>query len=271
MHRVASGCDETEARTPAGAVLRLLRPPAGPEAPVLPPAGLRRFELGADHPVIDDSGTRCHVWFVQSGMVRLQHFLHCGKRRILGFALPGELVGVGRFDPNHCSVETVADSVLYRIDRPVFDKVLQANTDLRRAVYRQQDRKLETTRAHIWMLSVLSPEQRLCSLLARDARRAPGRAGNDGELHVAIAVPRNDLADFLGTTVETISRITHRLAQRGLIEIVDPANFRIRDLAALRRAARASDAAPKAARPGNSGSRRFSGSPTTGARSELSI
>lgn len=233
MRSLASGRGLIEARTAAHMLLKLFRANADRDTPFQSVAGLRRFELGADRTVIGDDGPREHVWIVRSGLLRLQHFLQCGRRRILSFAEPREMVGVNRFDPNRCSVETVTDCILYRVDRHLFDAGLGDNTELRREIYRHQDQKLESMRAHVWMLRALSPEQRLCNFLVKAARLRPRGSAKRADLRVTVVLPRSDLADFLGTTVESISRITRRMARRGLIEIISPADFRIRDLPAL--------------------------------------
>jgi CRP/FNR family transcriptional regulator len=55
----------------------------------------------------------------------------------------------------------------------------------------------------------------------------------DGTGVLSVSLPRRDIADLLGTTLESISRAAHKLADSGIIEIRDPARFRILDLPRL--------------------------------------
>ncbi|MFN3938652.1 MAG: Crp/Fnr family transcriptional regulator, partial [Gemmobacter sp.] len=219
---------------PAGqALLRSLGESGCRSGSTRPPAEVHRVALEANSVVVPADRPRTHVWVVESGILRMQYFTQCGRRRILGFILAGELVGVGRYDPNRCSVETVTDSVLCRIDRRTFAGAIEGCAELRHAVFHQQDQRLERLRALTWSLCALNPEQRICRFLVQLVRSVPVQKGADGSLCVVNPLPRRDVADHLGTSVETISRITHRLDAKGIIEILDPVSFRIRNLGAL--------------------------------------
>jgi len=84
-----------------------------------------------------------------------------------------------------------------------------------------------------WSLGALSPEERFCAFLALSTRFMPYQAQPDGSAIVSMQMPRIDIADLLGTTVETICRINRKLAKAGIIEIKDPSHFRIPDLRRL--------------------------------------
>ena len=210
---------------------------------------LRRIGIGANRAIVPADGPRETTWIVHSGILRVEDVTECGRRLILGFVLPGELVGISRFEPNRCSIETATDSVLYRIDRRVFATAIDESVDLRRAVLRQQDVWLERLRTLTWMLCALTPEQRFCAFLVQLIRIMPVQTASNGNLRVTNRLTRRDVADHLGTTIESISRITHRLQRQGIIEIIDPHNFRIRDMRALVTAGCAEPSLPEVSGP----------------------
>lgn len=233
-----------ESCTEASGILDILCGACPPGSLALPGAGLRRVELGANCVMVPADGPRENAWIVDTGILRMQYFTECGRRLILGFVLPGEVVGIGRFDANRCSMETVTDCVLYRIDRRAFATAIDERVDLRRAILRQQDVWLERLRTLTWMLRALGPEQRFCAFLVLLVRIMPVHIATDGSLCVTNRLPRRDVADYLGTTSESISRIIHRLHRQRIIEIIDPLNFRIRDMQALLNAGCAEQSLP---------------------------
>ncbi|MBC7478022.1 MAG: Crp/Fnr family transcriptional regulator [Pseudorhodobacter sp.] len=173
------------------------------------------------------------VWFVRSGILRLQRYSSDGRRQILSLFLPGEIVGFEGEFREGLSVETVTQSSLCRIDRRKFDMMLNRNDDLRAELYRQKQDQLDRLHWLTWSLGALAPEQRFCAFLTLSTHFMPYQALPDGTAILSVQLPRTDIADLLGTTVETICRITRKLSESGAIEIYTPSQFRIVDLKQL--------------------------------------
>jgi CRP/FNR family transcriptional regulator, anaerobic regulatory protein len=193
----------------------------------------RRQDLAPDSEVISGSASGRDVWFVRAGILRLQRYSYDGRRQILSLYLPGEIVGYESQFREGVSVETVTESGLCRIDKRRFDSMLSKNRALRVDVLRQQQDQLDRLHWLTWSLGALGPEERISAFLALSCRFMPYQALPDGTGVLSMLLPRVDIADLLATTVETISRITHKLSETGLIEIRDPSHFRILDLRKL--------------------------------------
>ncbi len=179
---------------------------------------------------------RREVWFLQAGLARRQCVGSDGRRQILNLVLPGEMVGIGAREATQSSVETCTRAVLHRFDRRVFDRAMDADPEFRRLIMAHEDRRLERLRVLVWMIGVLTPPERICAFLALATAYMPVRRMPDGSLMIQLVLPRADIADLLRTSVETISRVTRRLHGDGIIEIVDPRQFRIVDRDRLERA-----------------------------------
>lgn len=183
-----------------------------------------------DSEVIRDDAGNQHVWFIRSGILRLQrHGLH-GRRQILSLFFPGEIIGFEGEFREGTSVETATLSSLCRIDRRGFETLLTRSEDLRRELLRQKQEQLDRLHWLTWSLGALGPEQRLCALLALSSTVMPYQVLPDGSGVLSMLLPRKDIADLLATTVETVCRCLHKLSQTDVIEIRDPAHFRIVDL-----------------------------------------
>lgn len=186
-----------------------------------------------DSEVMSGSVPGRDVWFIRSGILRLQRHAYDGRRQILSLLLPGEIFGFSGEFRDGVTVETVTQSELYRIDRWVFDTILNTNDDVRADLFRQKQEQLDRLHWLTWSLGALSPEQRLCAFLALSTRFMPCQPLPDGTTILSMQLPRADIADLLGTTVETICRSIRRLAESGVIEIKDSSHFRILDLKQL--------------------------------------
>lgn len=201
--------------------------------PVLCGDARHREEKAPDSEVIAGSAPGRDVWLIRSGILRLQRHTFDGRRQILSLFLPGEIVGFEGEFREGVSVETVTPSGLCRIDRRTFDTLLSRNDDLRAELFRQKQDQLDRLHWLTWSLGALGPEERFAAFLALSTRFMPCQQRPDGSTVLSMQLPRADIADLLGTTVETICRINRKLSNSGAIEIMDPSHFRILDLKLL--------------------------------------
>lgn len=179
-------------------------------------------------------GAKSHdVWLIRSGILRLQRHAYDGRRKILSLFFPGEIVGFDREFREGVTVETATRSDLCRIDRRWFDAMVSQNDSLRAELFRQKQDQLDRLYWLTWSLGALGPEERLSALLAWSTKIMPYQPLPDGTGVLSMQLPRRDIADLLGTTVESICRIAHKLANTGIIEIRSPVHFRILDLPGL--------------------------------------
>jgi CRP-like cAMP-binding protein len=192
-----------------------------------------RINLPANSEVLLGGRPERHVWFVRTGILRLQRYAVDGRRQILSLFLPGDIPGYNSPLRDGVSVETAMQSGLCRIDKPRFEMMLGKDRQLLTEICRQQQDQLDRLHWLTWSLGALGPEERLCAFLALSCRFMPYQPPPDGTGVLSMQLSRTDIADLLGTTVESISRIVRRLDDAGIIAIVDPAHFRILDLKAL--------------------------------------
>lgn len=186
-----------------------------------------RLDFAPGTEVISGSARNSDAWFIRTGILRLQRYSYDGRRQILSLFLPGEIVGYEDRFREGVSVETVTRSDLCRIDRHRFDTMLSRNNTLRAEVFRQKQDQLDRLHWLTWSLGALGPDERLCAFLALSTKFMPYLAFPDGTGLLSMQLPRKDVADLLATTVESVSRIVHRLSETGIIEIHDPTHFRV--------------------------------------------
>lgn len=191
---------------------------------------IHREDWEPDREVILGSAPGRDVWFIRSGILRLQRYAFDGRRQILSLFLPGDIIGFEGEFRDGVSVETVTQSGLCRIDRRRLQTIINKDDELRADLFRQKQDQLDRLHWLTWSLGALSPDQRFCAFLALSTRFMPCQQQPDGTMILSMQLPRADIADLLGTTVETICRINRKLTEIGVIELKDPSHFRLLDL-----------------------------------------
>jgi CRP/FNR family transcriptional regulator, anaerobic regulatory protein len=173
-----------------------------------------------------------HVFHVLEGCLRISRILQDGRRAILGFGYPGDLLGASFRNIYPFTAEAVTPVRLRRLPRRRFDELLDGDRDLRSLLLAEISSEIVAAQDHIIHLGRTGADERVATFLLDVARRT----GADMLAPVDVDVPfgRLDIADYLGLTVETISREISKLKRDGLISTMGSHKIIIRRLGALR-------------------------------------
>jgi len=187
------------------------------------PAGATIFIEG------DDADT---VYRIVSGVVRCCRITIDGRRQISRFLVRGDEMGMTARDTYAYTAEAVDDVVVHRISRAAFADAMRGDSDLRDALFDHMAVTLNATRNQMVLLGQLNAAERAASFLIEMAERA---TGPDGGIH--LPMNRQDIGDYLGMTLETVSRMFNRFKKEGVIAMATPDHIRIEDHDALEMAA----------------------------------
>jgi len=158
------------------------------------------------------------VYMLTHGTARLYKMLHDGRRQIVDFALPGDFLGLPVSDRYRYSVDAVSQVSASLFLRVPFLGFLQANPVFVYWMFEASLRETSAARDHMLLLGRGSAEQRLAEFII-SWRARTGRAGVLSNL-VPLPMPRNDIADFLGLTNETVSRVLAKLERENVIRFI---------------------------------------------------
>ena len=177
-----------------------------------------------------------HVFLVAEGCLRLYRIVHDGRRAILGFCYPGDLLGVSSCGLYTFTADAVRPVRLRRLARHRFNELVDDSQDLRSQRLAAICSEMTAAQDHVMRLGRTAADERVATFLLDVARRT----GGDGVTPVEIDVPfgRLDIADYLGLTVETVSREISKLKRDGLISMRGPHKIILRRLSRLREVAR---------------------------------
>ncbi|MBS7705325.1 helix-turn-helix domain-containing protein [Chelatococcus asaccharovorans] len=152
------------------------------------------------------------VFTVVEGLLRLYRALPDGRRAITGFACAGEIVGLAFTGRYPCSAEAVGEVKLRRASRRNLYSAADQIPSLRFEALATIARELGRAQDQIVMLGRKTADERVASfILAMAERLGPSRREID------LPMSRLDMADYLGLTIETVSRVLTRMQREGVI------------------------------------------------------
>ncbi len=185
-------------------------------------------KVGAGQTIVIEGDPIDHCYRILSGTVRLYKSVADGRRQIIDFLGPDDCFGMTGFEVHAYSVEAITDVVVIRYPRQRFDNIVQEKPDLGRQLMRLACSELNQAQQHMLMLGRKSADERVASFLLELFERQDGPDREMGSLHLTMS--RQDIADHLGLTIETVSRIFTRFRQSGLIGLLDRHAVTLNDL-----------------------------------------
>jgi len=167
-----------------------------------------------------------YLYKVVSGAVRSYKVLSDGRRQIGGFYLPGDVFCLEAGDVHGFSAEAVADSKIMVIKRAALIALAARDNEVARQLWTMSARELQRAQDHV-MLLIKTAQERVAGFLLEMSDRIHGR--NEVELPMS----RQDIADYLGLTIETVSRLLTKLKRRKIMSIARLDEIHIHDVCRL--------------------------------------
>lgn len=166
---------------------------------------------------------------VVSGVLRILKTMADGRQQIVGLNTPGDMFGRVFADNSYFAIEAATPVTLCCFDRKAFEGLLDRHGELEHGLLVAVLDELDAARDWMIPLGCQNVAERVASFLLILEHRAVVTNANSGGVADFITVPikRRDLAAFLGTTVETISRTIQSMAKNGVIDIIDAQNFKL--------------------------------------------
>jgi CRP/FNR family transcriptional regulator len=160
------------------------------------------------------------VFNVTAGTMRVYKLLPDGRRQITGFLIPPDYLGISTKGAYSYSAEAVTDVELCCFRRPELDALFSRFPKLERRLLSIATDEITAAQDQMLLLGRKSANEKIASFLFGLARRTCVDGGRDDP--VLLPMTRADIADYLGLTIETVSRTISRFKRSGMIEITDP-------------------------------------------------
>lgn len=191
----------------------------------LDPAELREFEhlgrrvhFAAGKTVFSEEDMTTSFYNLVDGVLRLYKLLPDGRRQIVGFALPGDFLGMNTSRRHNFSADAIGAVTVCQFAHAPFDRFIEDRPHLLRRINELAVRELSQARDHMVLLGRRSADEKVATFLLGWCRRLSALKGPSGT--VPLPMGRQDIADYLGLTIETVSRTFTKLERQGAIEII---------------------------------------------------
>jgi CRP/FNR family nitrogen fixation transcriptional regulator len=170
------------------------------------------FEGGQE--VVGEGDPTDNFYLVMRGMFRAVKFTRDGRRQVFAFYMPGDICGLEPEDSHKLTIEAVDSAAMAILPRLACRLRMNDNPRLNAALFDGATRALTLAIDHMMMIGRSSAEERLAWFLTMlAARSAPNARVLD------LAMQRQDIADYLGLTIETVSRTFTLFRDRGFLRL----------------------------------------------------
>jgi len=170
-----------------------------------------------------------YLYKVVQGAVRTHKLLNDGRRQIGGFYLPGDVFGLEIDGEHRLTAEAICDSKIVVIKRSAVVALAARQGDIARELWAMTARELASVQNLMLTLGRKTAQGRVAAFLLEMAAR--GHCANEVELPMS----RQDIADYLGLTIETVSRTLTQLENTSAIELPSSRRIVLRNRSALNR------------------------------------
>ena len=164
-----------------------------------------------------DGDAVTHLYRVETGAIALFKVLADGRRQVMGFAFPGDLVGLGIEGEHTMNAQATRPTRVRCLPVTKLRQSAAENPALGFKLYEVLARELAATRDLMLTTGQRSAIERVASFLLALSRRNE-RNGTD-PTRLELPMTRTDIGDFLGLTIETVSRTFTKLRAMGLLDL----------------------------------------------------
>jgi CRP/FNR family transcriptional regulator, nitrogen fixation regulation protein len=171
-----------------------------------------RYRRGAE--IFGEAEPADYVYQVAEGAVRSYKLLSDGRRQIGAFHLVGDIFGLENGPAHRFTAEAIVDTIVRLVKRISLEQVAEADALVARDLLSMTTSNLQHAEDHMLLLGRKTSLERVAAfLLEMDRRLSPAGV-------MALPMYRRDIADYLGLTLETVSRALSCLHERGIIDFI---------------------------------------------------
>jgi len=186
------------------------------------------LSFARDEEVYGEGEPAEYLYTVQSGCVRTSKILNDGRRQIGAFYLPGDVFGLEAGDEHSFSAEALTATTVCMVKRAALTSRTACDSAMASQLLKLTVAELDRTQSRVLLL-IKSAQERVAGFLLEMASR--NRTANEIEFPMS----RQDIADYLGLTIETVSRTLTHLENNCVIALPTARHVVLRNRAALNR------------------------------------
>jgi CRP/FNR family transcriptional regulator len=175
-----------------------------------------RFSGG--HTIFSEGGPAESAFGLSHGVVRLYKLLPDGRRQIVAFALPGDFLAIPIADRLSCSADAIGEISVSRFRRDELKRLIQSSPNIMGRLMEFATRELQRAQDQLMLLGNGSAAEKVAGFLVIWRNRLMRVTALSQP--VPLPMRRQDIADFLGLKLETVSRTFAKLEEKDVIRVV---------------------------------------------------
>jgi len=184
-----------------------------------------RVALAGGDILTNEAEPALNVFNITSGAVRIYKLLPDGRRQITGFLFAGDFIGLTAGYTYAFSAEAIEETTVCRFRAAEYRALARERPSLEAALLSRAMHELTAAQDQMLLLGRKTARERLASFLVTMLSRDPLRPSGDNA--VRLPMTRSEIADYLGLTIETVSRELTKLKTSGVIQAVSLHDLRI--------------------------------------------
>ena len=172
-----------------------------------------------------------NLYNITQGNIKIYKLLRDGRIQIIGFLYPGDFFGSYKKGKYNYSAESIGDVKLCVFKQEVLDNYLEKNMNLAKELLHMTSHELTLAQDRIGVLGKLNANQRMAAFILNISKQRARIGWQDNP--ISLPMMRQDIADYLGLTLETVSRELTKLKTSNLIKVLSSSQIYLRDKASL--------------------------------------
>ena len=172
-----------------------------------------------------------YLFNITEGNVKIYQLLDDGRIQIIGFLYPGDFFGTYKNNKYNYSAEAIGDLKTCVFDQKILDKYMDQNLPLAKELINKTSYELTLAQDHMTVMGRLNAVEKIANFLLNisNQRKRIGWPSNP----ISLSMTRQDIADYLGLTIETVSREISKLKTSNIIKIISSKKLFINDFEKL--------------------------------------
>lgn len=174
------------------------------------------------------------IYAVKTGSIKTYVSREDGSDQVLGFHLPGEIIGLDAIESgtHGCTAKILETTAVCLIPYEKLEKLSVEIPSLQHQMFRLMSREISNESNMLILLGKKNADERLATFLLSLSQRYKQRGFSSQEFNLSMS--RNEIGNYLGLAVETISRLFTRFQDEGILK-VERKHVELLDIEALKR------------------------------------
>lgn len=192
--------------------------------------------FAAGDPILWRGDSLQYVASIVSGVATLGKTLEDGRTQVVGLLLPSDFIGRPGRQEIDFDVMAVTEVTLCCFDRRSFEKLVETTPHISQRLMEIALDELDAARDWMLLLGRKTAREKIATFIEMLARRQTVVEHENPQTALSLPLTRDEIANYLGLTLETVSRQLTALKNEGVLAFSDRRTFEVRDLAALHEA-----------------------------------